>query len=69
MRKDPKFFNGDTLSPNYKINMLRRLNRDWNGAVNKILMGMTYKDVAEEYDCSVGLLHQKVKECKFWENN
>lgn len=69
MHKEPRSFDGDTLSPNYRINLGRRLQRDWDGAVNRILMGMRYRDVAREFSCSVGLLHRKVMERKHWENN
>lgn len=62
------FFEGD-LSPNWKMNSSRRIQRDWDAAINRILMGAAYKVVAKEFDCSVGLLHKKVKERKFWEEN
>ncbi len=66
--RQPGDFDGEALSPNYKLNRNRRLERDWDRAVNRILMGGAYRTVAKEFDCSVGLLHRKVKE-RFWENN
>ena len=68
---DPGAFDGDNLSPNWRINHSRRLRRDWDNAVNRILMGGAYRWVAGEFDCSVGLLHRKVQESKggYWENN
>lgn len=68
LEKDPSAFDGDTLSPNYKFNQRRRLERDWDAAVNRILMGLPYRQVSREFDCSVGLLHRKVKE-RYWERN
>lgn len=67
--KEPALFNGEELSPNWRINFTRRLDRDWDAAVNRILTGGTYRAVAREFDCSVGLLHKKVRERNFWEDN
>lgn len=67
--KDPRSFDGEALSPNWKINYRRRLHRDWEQAINRILMGCAYRTVARDFNCSVGLLHKKVQERKFWENN
>lgn len=67
--KDPELFCGEELSPNWKVNFNRRLNRDWQAAINRVLTGGTYRTVAREFDCSVGLLHRKVQERNFWENN
>lgn len=67
-KADPSAFYEGRLSPNYKLNLARRLDRDWDRAINRILMGGSYREVAREFDCSVGLLHRKVKE-RHWENN
>ncbi len=67
-RFQPGEFDGERLSPNYKLNRHRRLERDWDRAANLILMGFAYRAVAKEFDCSVGLLHRKVKE-RYWERN
>lgn len=56
------------LSPHYRLNLRRRVERDWEKAANRIYLGCTYKQVAREFSCSVGLLHRKVKE-RPWENN
>lgn len=66
---DPGAFDDGVLSPNWRINKMRRLKRDWHNAVNRILMGLPYRTVAEEYDCSVGLLHRKVHDHIRWQNN
>ncbi len=66
---DPGAFDDGVLSPNWKLNRRRRLERDWDAAVNRILTGGRYRRVAREFDCSVGLLHKKVHECRAWENN
>ncbi|MCC8190446.1 MAG: hypothetical protein LIP77_07405 [Planctomycetes bacterium] len=65
----PGDFDGDHLSPNYRINQSRRLARNWDQAINRILMGNSYRKVASEFHCSVGLLHRKVQEVKHWQNN
>lgn len=65
---EPRSFDGDVLHPNYKLNRRRRVVRDWDAALNRILMGMSYRQVSREFDCSVGLLHRRVKE-RYWENN
>lgn len=57
------------LSPNWRLNRRRRLERDWDSAINRILLGGHYREVAREFDCSVGLLHKKVSEAKYWEWN
>jgi hypothetical protein len=62
------FVNGE-LSPNWRFNYERRLERDWDAATNRILMGGTYRRVAREFSCSVGLLHKRVGERKHWESN
>ena len=66
---DPSAFDNGVLSPNWRINRTRRLQRDWDDAVNRILLGRTYRRVAREIECSVGLLHRKVKEKMTWECN
>lgn len=66
---DPGSFEGDVLSPNFQYNRHRRLNRDWDRAANRILMGLTYRRVAREFDCAVGTLHKKVREHQNWGNN
>ena len=68
LAKDPGSFDGEVLSPNYKYNRARRLERDWDQATNRILMGLSYRQVAKEFNCSLGLLHKRVKE-RHWENN
>ncbi len=65
---DPSQFHQGELSPNYKLNLHRRVYRDWDAAMSQILLGRTYKQVAREFDCSVGLLHKRVQE-RYWENN
>lgn len=67
--KSPGSFDEGVLSPNFQYNLKRRLHRDWDKAINRILMGHTYRQVSREFDCSVGLLHRKVKEHRNWENN
>lgn len=67
-RNLPQVFDGDVLAPNFRLNLNRRLVRDWDKAVNRILMGAAYRKVAREFNCSVGLLHRKVHERR-WENN
>lgn len=69
LEKHPGLFDDGTLSPNHQYNRHRRLVRDWEKATNRILHGHTYKQVAKEFNCSVGLLHRRVKERKHWENN
>lgn len=59
---DPSAFDDGVLSPNWKINNSRRLDRDWDCAINSILIGQSYRDVSKQHNCSVGLLHRKVKE-------
>ncbi len=66
---DPESFRDGVLSPNWKINETRRLERDWDRAVNRILMGGAYRVVAREFACSVGLLHKKVKGRDSWQDN
>ncbi len=66
---DPEAFRDGVLSPNWKINESRRLERDWDRAVNRIVMGGSYRKVAREFECSVGLLHRKVKENRPWDDN
>lgn len=68
-KNNPDSFCEGKLRPNWQYNFSRRLHRDWDAAVNRILMGGTYRTVAKEFNCSVGLLHKKVQEQKFWENN
>jgi|GEM_PF-4305909 hypothetical protein len=65
---EPSLFRDGCLMPNHQFNAARRLARDWDAAVNQILHGRPYKQVAAEYDCSVGLLHKVVKE-RYWESN
>lgn len=70
--REPSLFDGDTLSPNWRINHGRRLQRDWDSAVHRIFLGVAYREVAREHNCSVGLLHRKVQEVRsggYWENN
>lgn len=67
-RNEPRSFDGDVLAPNFRLNLNRRLERDWDKAINRILMGGAYRKVAREFNCSVGLLHRKVHE-RQWENN
>lgn len=67
--REPSMLCDGELSPNWRYNYPRRLVRDWDAAVNRILTGGTYRQVAREFDCSVGLLHRKVKERNFWEDN
>lgn len=67
--KEPSLFCEGELSPNWRMNFSRRVERDWDAAINRILMGATYRAVAREFACSVGLLHKKVKERNFWEDN
>lgn len=70
LRKEhPDDFDDGVLSPNHRINKSRRLDRDWDRAVNRILLGLSYRDVAREFRCSVGALHKKVHERAPWENN
>lgn len=69
MEKDAQAFDDGVLCPNNQYNRSRKLVRDWDAAVNRIMHGCTYRKVAEEFDCSVGLLHRKVMERKYWENN
>ncbi len=42
---------------------------DWGDAVNRILLGGQYREVAREFGCSVGALYRKVEEAKYWEWN
>lgn len=69
LEKDPGAFMDGRLSPNWRLNYARRLKRDWDAAVNRILMGDNYRRVAREFECSIGLLHRKVREKAYWENN
>lgn len=70
LRADPSVFDETgALHPNWKINQTRRFRRDWDNAVNRILLGQSYRRVAREFECSVGLLHKKVEEAKHWEWN
>ncbi len=68
---DPDAFRDGVLSPNWRLNEARRLERDWARAVNRILMGGGYRVVAREFDCSVGILHEKVREREreVWQDN
>lgn len=66
---DPGSFRNGKLSPNWRINESRRVERDWEDAVQRIAMGLGYRRVAEEFHCSVGLLHKKVMERRHWEDN
>ncbi len=68
-RKAPDAFDNGVLSPNWRINKHRRLERDWDAAVNRILLGGQYRTVAREFGCSVGALYRKVEEAKYWEWN
>lgn len=63
-----EFVDGE-LSPNWRLNHHRRLRRDWEAAIGRILLGMTYRRVARDFNCSLGLLHKKVHEKGYWENN
>lgn len=65
----PELHRGGELAPYCKDNASRRLDRDWDAAVGRIRMGMSYRRVAREFDCSVGVLHKRVMERKYWENN
>lgn len=67
-RNEPRSFNSAGLSPNHRINQRRRVERDWEKAAHCIMLGLTYRRVSKEFDCSVGLLHRKVHE-RPWENN
>lgn len=69
MEHQPRCFDDGILSPNWQSNHHRRVHRDWESAVNRILMGWAYREVAKDFDCSVGLLHKKVMEARHWENN
>lgn len=69
LKKDPSAFDDGELRPNWRLNKLRELQRDWDSAVNRILLGQTYRDVARDLDCSVGVLHKRVKNARTWENN
>lgn len=78
LENDPDLFVDGKLSPHWKATYSRRLDREWDAAINRILMGGSYRAVAKEFVCSVGLLHKKVKEHKYnlgswdnqpWENN
>lgn len=62
------FYKGE-LAPNWRINARRRLERDWVAAVQRIGLGVGYRQVAEEFACSVGLVHKRVQEHRHWENN
>ncbi len=66
---NPEAFYEGRLSPNWRINAKRRLDRDWEEACRRIGMGLSYRRVADQFECSVGLVHKKVKEQKFWESN
>lgn len=68
-QENPSLFCEGELSPNWQMNYTRRLHRDWDAAVNRILMGGAYRAVARDFNCSVGLLHKKVQERKYWEDN
>lgn len=69
----PGAFVDGELSPNWRYNYERRLERDWEAALGRILTGGTYRRVAREFGCSVGLLHKRVTERaperKHWESN
>ncbi len=69
LREDPLAFDENTLNEYWRINRRRRLRRDWEGAVRRILLGRSYRDVARELHCSIGLLHKKVSEARHWEWN
>lgn len=66
--RHPDSFHDGALCPNYRYNLRRRVHRDWDRAANRIFMGHPYRQVAREFDCSVGLLHSRVKE-RHWERN
>lgn len=65
----PDSFRDGMLSPNWRINARRRLERDWVAAVQRIALGVGYRQVAREFACSVGLVHKRVQERRHWEDN
>lgn len=69
LKDDPGAFEEGALNPFWRMNRHRRLERDWSGAVNRILLGRPYREVAREFNCSVGVLHKKVTEARSWEWN
>ena len=66
---NPWSFRNGELSPNWRINENRRLERDWDEAARRVAMGANYRQLARELHCSVGLVHRRVAERKHWENN
>lgn len=68
LSKDSFALTEQVLGPNPKYNQHRVVERDWNQAVQRILRGATYRGLAREMRCSVGLLHKKVMERR-WECN
>ncbi len=58
----PQLFYMQSLSPNRKFNPHRRLQRDWQAAAMRIRMGASYRLVAKEFNCSLGLMHKRVRE-------
>lgn len=70
MDREPSLFeDGELVLPNWRMNRHQRLERDWDAAVNRVLVGETYREIARDMGCSVGLLHKNVKEKRNWENN
>jgi hypothetical protein len=68
-RDNPWSFRNGELSPNWRLNESRRLERDWDEAARRVAMGAQYRQLARELHCSVGLVHRRVAERRHWENN
>ncbi len=62
LRNHPQLFYMHSLPPNRKFNPHRRLQRDWQAAAMRIRMGASYRTVAKEFNCSLGLIHKRVRE-------
>lgn len=58
---DPK----GNLNPFWRMNRDPRFDNDeWEDAVNRIILGQKYRNVAEAFGCSVGHLHDMVQRYK-----
>lgn len=68
LSKDSFALTEQSLGPNPNYNRHRVVERDWSMAAQRILCGTSYKKLARELKCSVGLLHKRVKEQR-WELN
>ena len=57
-----------SINPYCNMNAHRRIERNWDLALSRVLHGIGYWEVSREFGCSVGLVYKRVKE-RFWESN